>query len=160
MNDDGDLYPIDKDGNLREPKSQSDLLAQYLKDIAYWRERCHKAEDKVVAHEAVARGLQKALEELKVTLPKQLTDAVKHSTLMAGYVGAIDERDRWKVRADTAEGQLARETARLDWLLPRQYNHNTRASIDVELSSPNGGGQARESDERCPAPTGSAILRL
>ena len=55
----------------------SDLTAQYLKDIAYWRTRCFNAEDKAAAHEAVARGLQKALEELKVTLPKQLTEALR-----------------------------------------------------------------------------------
>jgi flagellar biosynthesis regulator FlaF len=29
--------------------------------------------------------------------------------------------------------ELQKEKARLDWLLPRQYNHQTRESIDNEL---------------------------
>lgn len=52
----------------------SDLTAQYLKDISYWRTRCFNAEDKVAAYESVARGLQQAIEELKRTLPAKITE--------------------------------------------------------------------------------------
>lgn len=31
------------------------------------------------------------------------------------------------------QSQLAKEKARLDWLLPRQHTHQTRESIDKEL---------------------------
>lgn len=30
--------------------------------------------------------------------------------------------------------RLRKDRARLEWLLPRQYDHQTRESIDVELS--------------------------
>jgi len=41
--------------------------------------------------------------------------------------------------------ELVRDSRRLDWLLPRQYSHQTRASVDVELelSAPNDQTQPR-----------------
>ena len=34
---------------------------------------------------------------------------------------------------DRLIGELHKETARLDWFLPRQYSHQTREIIDKEL---------------------------
>jgi hypothetical protein len=35
--------------------------------------------------------------------------------------------------ARTEIGELKKDKARLEWLLPRQYNHQTRESVDKEL---------------------------
>jgi len=54
---------------------------------------------------------------------------------------ALDELEQ--LERDIVE--LVRDSRRLDWLLPRQYSHQTRASVDVELelSAPNDQTQPR-----------------
>jgi hypothetical protein len=84
-------------------------------------------------HEAVRQVIKAAIEKATEWLQRDL----KH----LGEVVAEMQKER-----DRA-AQASDDTKRLEWLLPRQYDHRTRESIDAELGQESRAAQASEQDK-------------
>ena len=74
--------------------------------------------------------------------PEEVRQVIEQAAEIIGSdyrnIGVVQAAIEWLAqRAADAEAEAYAERQRLNWLLPRQYDHKTRESVDAELSAPN-----------------------